>query len=520
MKKISLVLHSISLLIGQGKYQEALEQIKDYEKTSPSDLTLGLNKPGFLIDIGYGLKDHEIVKEGLLLGENNLADKRFDGQRTNTRYNLGNGYLSLYGLTEKGVEAIPQSQNLQKAKEHFRQATLSISDPHLKKQLLVNYGNCLDTLGRGVESLYIYDEALQIDKDFAMAIGNRAKALRFFADISGEYRGVTYGVAYQAIKSIIDNQDLLDIGGLGAKQSFEHELRYIESRFKIKSDLEKELKHSNHPTENLSDFEKFYIDYCSKEKLFLNFHVHLNLGEASITDPVFISMVTKIEDNDSYYHFAKYINQIKEDYAVARLALVQSQYKNNDFDSISNRTTFMYSLDYSQFNLYVGLLKSAFKEAYNVLDKIAVFINDYYKLGLPEDKIYFTTIWQKNGVMRQELLDSKNISLYALYDIYQDFKSNEYVKIQNIRNAAMHRRLVVFDSVLTDWDKKDDKHNIGYETMLSETIKLFRLTKSAIIYLINFVNLEEGRKKPGEGKFIPEVPVDITQFLKTNRVSY
>ena len=513
MNQISQVLHSISLLIGQGKYKEALEQIKDYEKDSTSDLNLKFNKPGFLIDIGYGLRDPEIVKEGLLLGENNLADKRFDGQQTNTRYNLGNGYLSLYGLTEKGVEAIPQSQNLQKAKEHFRQAALSVSDTHLKKQLLVNYGNCLDTLGRGAESLHVYDEALKIDKNFAMAIGNKAKALRLFAEISGEYRGATYGIAYQAIKSIIDNQDLLDIGGPGAKQNLEHELRYIESRFESKSDLEKVLEHPKHATENLSNFEKFYIDFCSKEKLFLNFHVHLNLGEASITDPVFISMVTKIEDNDSYYHFAKYINQIKEDYAVARLSLVQSQYKSDDFDSISNRTTFVYSLDYSQFNLYVGLLKSAFKEAYNVLDKIAVFINDYYKLGLREDKIYFTTIWQKNGVMRQELLESKNISLYALYDIYQDFKSNEYMKIQNIRNAATHRRLVVFDSMLTDWDKKDDKHNIGYETILSETLKLFRLTKSAIIYLINFVNLEEERKKPGEGKFVPEMPVDTTQFL-------
>lgn len=513
MNQINQVLHSISSLIGVGKYQQALEQIKDYEKTNPGDTNLEFNKPGFLIDIGYGLKDQEIVNEGLSLGENNLTYKRFDGQQTNTHYNLGNGYLSLYGLTEKGVEAIPQSQNLQKAKEHFRRAALSVSDQHLKKQLLVNYGNCLDTLGRGAESLYVYDEALQIDKDFSMAIGNKAKALRLFAEISGEYRGATYGVAYQAIKLIIDSQDLLDIGGPGAKQNLEQELRYIESRFKNKSDLEKVLKHPEHATENLSSFEKFYIDFCNNERLFLNFHAHLNLGEASVTDPIFISMVTKIEDNDSFYYFAKYINQIKEDYAVARLSLVQSQYKNDDFDSISNRTTFVNSLDYSQFNLYVGLLKSAFKEAYNILDKIAVFINDYYKLGLSEDKIYFTTIWQKSDAIRQELLESKNISLYALYDIYKDFKSNEYSKIQNIRNAATHRRLVVFDSLLTDWDRKDDKHNIGYETMLSETIKLFRLTKSAIIYLINFVNLEEERKKPGEDKLVPEMPVDTSQFL-------
>ena len=161
--------------------------------------------------------------------------------------------------------------------------------------------------------------------------------------------------------------------------------------------------------------------------------------------------------------------------------------------------------------MYFGLLKSAFKEAYNILDKIAVFINDYYKLGLTEDKIYFTSIWQNDKKIRDKILKSKNISLYALYDICQDFKSDHYKNIQNIRNALVHRKLVIFDSVLTDWDKKDDKHNIGYDTMLSETINLLRLTKSAIIYLINFVNIEENKKR--SNGLIAPMFVDTSQFL-------
>jgi hypothetical protein len=513
MNQISQVLHSISSLIGQGKFQEALEEIKDYEEINPSDINLEFNKPGLLIDIGYGLKDPEIIKEGLSLGEANLINSRFKEQQTNTRYNLGNGYLSLYGLTEKGVKAIPQSENLQKGKEHFRMAAALPSEPHLKKQILVNYGNCLDTLGRGMESLYAYDDALQLDKSFAMAIGNKAKALRVFAEISGQYRGVTYVVAYQLIKSIINNQDLIDIGGHAAKQDFENELKYIESLFKDSSDLKKSLRHHKHSTTHLSDFEKFYVDFCSNEKLFLNFHVHTELGEASVEDPIFISLVTKVTDDDTFYNFAKYINQIKEDYAVARLSLVQLQYKNKDSDQISKRTTFVNTLDYSQFNLYVGMLKSAFKQTYNILDKISFFINDYYRLGLPESKIYFTTIWQKDKKIRQEILDSENISLYALYDIFQDFRSNYYEKIQNIRNTATHRKLVVFDSILTDWDSKNDPTNIGYDTMLSQTIELMRLAKSAIIYLINFVTIEEGKKKPTKAKIILDMPVDTTQFL-------
>ncbi|MCK5332548.1 hypothetical protein KAJ41_01640, partial [Candidatus Parcubacteria bacterium] len=347
----------------------------------------------------------------------------------------------------------------------------------------------------------------------SMAIGNKAQASYFFADISRQYRGAIYLEAYQAIKSIIDKPDLIAIGGLGAKKSFEYELEKIESLFKDKNDLTKKLEHPKYSTVKFSEFEKFYLNFCVKEKLFLNFHIHDDQCESAITDPIFITLITKIEDNDTFYQLAKYINQIKEDYAVARLLLVQSQFKRKDFDSISKRTTFVNTLDYSQFNLYFGLLKSAFKDAYSILDKISVFINDYYKLGLKEKKINFMSIWYCDNCkkIRDEILKSENISLYALCDIYQDFKSDYYKNIRDIRNAITHRRLVIFNSTLVDSNKKDDKHSIGYETMLKETIDLLKLTKSAIIYLINFVNIEENKKR--KNGLIAPMFIDTSQFL-------
>lgn len=505
---------NISFLINQDKFQEALERIKSYEIQYPNDRYLQSNKLGFLVDIGFGLKDKNIIQQGLDIGEQILKYQKDIKFGYLIHYHLANGYLSLCGLAERrsSIEAIPQSENLQKAKLHFREALRLCDDFYIKKQIFVNYGNCLDVLGRGVEAINAYDNALKIDNKFSMAIGNRSKALCFFANISGKYRAAIYLEAYQCIKSIIDNPDLIAIGGLGVKKSFENELNKIESHFKDKKDLTKKLAHSKFSTIKLSEFEKYYLDFCAPKNLFLNFHIHDIQCESAITDPIFISLITKKEESNTFYQLAKYINQIKEDYAIARLLIVQSQFKRDDFDNISKRTTFVNTLDYSQFNLYYGLLKSAFKEAYNILDKIAVFINDYYKLGLAKDKIYFTSIWEKNKKIRDEILKSKNISLYALYDIYQDFKSGHYKNIQNIRNASTHKKLVIFDSVLTDWDKKDDECNIGYDTMLNETINLLKLTKSAIIYLINFVNIEENKKRSNK----PIIPmfVDTSQFLQ------
>lgn len=519
-------IRNIWLLTNEGKYQEALAKLYDCTKNYPDDESLQFNKSGLLIDAGIGLKDVIVVQKGLEAGEHNLQNKRYGKYKTTTLYNLANGYLSLFQLSERdrGIESIPKSPSLQKAKSYFQQALSQDNhlNKQLKKQVLVNYGNCLSTLGRSLEALYVYDEALKLDRNFSMAIANKAKTQKFFADISGQYCAAIYIEAYQAMQSAINQQDLLDTGGSAAKQGFEKELINIESHFKNKDVLKKTLKHSLYETEKLSDFEKFYLSLCSKEKLFLNFHIHHDQCEASITDPIFISLITEVDDDNTFYKYAKYINQIKEDYAVARLLFVQSQYKREDFDNISKRTTFVYSLDYSQFNLYIGLLKSSFKEAYNILDKIAVFINDYYELNFPEEDVYFTSvknrkksqpisIWEENKIIRNEILQSKNISLYALYDIFIDFQSGKYREIQKIRNALTHRKLVIFDATSTDKNKEYSNDSIGYYTMLDKTIDVMRLAKSAIVYLVNFVNMEENRKK-GRGKTI-QITADTSQFL-------
>lgn len=510
-------LKGISSLIIQGQFKEALLRIENYEKQYPSDKTIHVNKSGFLVDIGFGLHDKKLVQQGLDIGEQYLVSSKKIKYESIIHYNLANGYLSLFGLNERGlgIEAIPQSVNLQKAKSHFRNAIrlCDYHDPNNEKQTWVNYGNCLDTLGRGVEALYAYDEALKIDNKFSMAIGNRAKALRFFADISGVYRSAVYIQAYQDLKAIINNDDLKVIGGLRAKESFKKEMQKIENMTKDKEVLAKKITHHKYDSIGLSEFEIFYLDFCIKEKLFLNFHIHEDKCDASIHDPIFINLITKLEDNITFFKLAKQINQIKEDYATARLLLVQSQFRRQDIDNISKRTTFVNTLDYSQFNLYRGLLKAAFKEAFNILDKVSVFINDYLKLGIPEERIYFTSIWYCNNCkkMKEEILSSRNISMYALYDIYQDFKSGYYEKIKNIRDALIHRRLVIYESLPTPRDKNDAKHNVSYSEMLSETISLLRMVKSAIIYLINYVNIEENKKR--QGGPIAKMFVDTEQYL-------
>ena len=267
----------------------------------------------------------------------------------------------------------------------------------------------------------------------------------------------------------------------------------------------------------LSDFEKFYIRFCIKHKLFLNFHIHDDTCEAAIHDPIFISITTPIDDTTTFFKLARYINQIKEDYAVARLLLVQSQLRSDAFDRISERTTFINPLDSSQTNIYTGLLKSAYKEAFNILDKISVFLNKYYNLGLKQNSVYFDTIWvkdkKKDTSIREDILNAENMSLYALYDIFRDFQSGYYQSLKEIRHALTHRQLTIFESCMVGIKNDGDLLSIESDEMLQQTIQLMRLVKAAIIYLINAVTLEEGKKQRNTGK-IATMRVATTQFGK------
>jgi hypothetical protein len=513
---IKTMLDSTLSFIEQGNTNEAYKLIEEFENNCGNDNTYTFCSPAFWIDIGTVLKDHVMVKKGVDIGENLLKDLTFVRYKSTLHYNVANGYTSLFEMIDwkSGNIDIPKSINLQKVKEHFRIVLSYIDgqDANFKIQVLVNYANCLDTLGRCLESLDIYDEALEIDNTFSMAIANRAKAMKFFAEVSGHYRGPIYVEAYQAIRSVINDPNLIKIGGLRAKIGFKKEMEFIESLFKDKTMLDQQLTHHNYDDKGFSDFEKFYIDFCSRENLFLNFHIHHTKCQGAIEDPIFIRIITKANENNKFYNLAKRINQIKEDYATSRLLLVQSLYRKEDIDNLSKLTLYANCSDYSQFNLYMGLLKSSFSEAYNVLDKIAVFINDYYDMGIPQNHIYFASIWHKNNIIRDELLQTKNISLFALYDIYQDFLSGEYSKIQNIRNSLTHRRLVIYDSTLAKWDNIDDDCNIGYNSMFESTIFLLRLVKASVIYLINFVNIKEAKKRKGKEAIIT-IPVSTSQYI-------
>ncbi len=496
MVKAEEAREKIYSLIDKGEFNESKKCLSDLDKELSEDIHFRVWRIGALAEICQGLDDEDTLVNCI---RKNKPFKKHKHKKLNPYLlmELSNANMSLFVIRRRKAGNFPIRDNsLQNAKKNLREAiqTADRKDIPFLASLWVNYGNCLDTLGRGLEAMYVYDNALKLQPDHTMAIGNKAMALRHFANISGAHYIEMNQIAREMLLSAIGRNDITPF----ARRSFAKSVQTIEEIFSEHPEL-LERKPNHKPRNNKKDtiFERLYYDFCSTHKIFLNLHVHEDSCESSMLDDVSISLILAIEDQQTYPKLANFLNQIKQDYATARLILVQSQFTDKAISRISGRTVYTDTLEYCEFSLQNGLLENAYKGAYDILDKIAGFINEYLGIGLEKVQfdagasIHWKSIWVcKDGKTREAIMNADNMSLYALYDIFQDFESGHFERFKEIRNSLTHRRLKVHI-----WTCNDDLDSTSQEELKAQAIELMKLVKSAIIYLINFIFIEEEKKR-------------------------
>lgn len=468
-------------------FDAALDKVRHFKNSYPA---YQLSIIGCLIDIGSIKQQRSLIEEAISIYESH-SNSDLPGY---LYYNAANGYLSLFHMTlDEGTGYFEGGKYALKAIELFRRA--SQSEPNV----LTNYANALDEIGRPIEAIKSYDNALKIDGNFGMALGNKALAIRKLAVIS-QYQGAYLIYAYQHYKKALEHEVSIRMyADDKVITTFKKEMAYIESLFKDEPKrLDVDL---THPAlkQKASKFVKHYTDFCLSNDLYINLHFFSNITSASIGDTLGVNFVDKkpLKVADDLNDLAFRLNEIKEAYIGARLSLVQSQYINNDFSNISMQTLIINPLDYSVSNIYTSYLKMAFKEAFSVLDKIAIFLNHYLELGYDENnrRLSYHSVWYKNLDRNNDVnegFDVHDANLFGLYSLLQDIRSSEF---DEIRNALTHRYVRLFRSMSV-------KDEYDYEDFVGKTIDLMGQIKCAIIYLHNFINTHENSKKSPEDRLI------------------
>ena len=393
-----------------------------------------------------------------------------------------------------------------------------MEDSFTTSQIWVNLGNCFNTLGRVLDALECYEKAIALEPNHGMALGNKGAGLYYYATVAGEHQGTFLREAYSLLAQAFEKGVNTE-----AVPYFNNYLEEIKRRFKGREHvLENQPKYPGISSKGDSEIEKFSSKFCLDNKLYLNICNYCQQCDAAFGDTAVIRKMivplTKHNDkdwlkDDQYLRLSRYLNQIKQDYVTARFMLMLSRYKELNLDFVHRRVKIIDTLDYNLHNTYVELVKVSFKGFYGVLDKVAYFINDYLRLGIPDRRVSFGAVWYqslRDKTIREQILATESFSLNALFSLHQDFEDGEFKNLRLTRDALTHR----FVNVKLFHDKEDIE-NMSESSLISLTFELARATRNAILYLLQFVHTEEVKKERESTEFVPTLYAqEISDDLK------
>ncbi|WP_407144555.1 LA2681 family HEPN domain-containing protein [Marinilactibacillus psychrotolerans] len=379
-------------------------------------------------------------------------------------------------------------------------------------QIGVNYGNILSQCGRYVKSINNLNEIL--DMEFPMAIGNLALKIVDYSYYDKSNHEIMLYYAFQLLRKVLDEKVSYP------EREYAQSLFYnYSNRIKnyICSDyLEQELSLTEYlnPIENMSDEEKKYRTWIGNNGLALNQLNDVFFEMQVGYDPLHLpTMIENIEDS----RFPKYhgiFNQIKQEYASARFWAYEGLTDRNTH--FSDKEVFLVNtLDYPIYGIGIEKVKAAYRSIYSIFDKIAYFLNKYFKLKIPDGTISFVNLWYKDvrkNKRREEIqkILQENYALNGLWWIYKDLRNKTVYedkhidpllkKISNVRNAMEHRYLKILDYYEDGLNNNDERfdefaYNISFQEFEKLTVELLKLTRESIIQLTMIIEIEESKKK-------------------------
>ncbi len=494
-------------------YNEAIEYAEQIEESINNEPYNNIISSGIYIDAGFFKGSQEKVKHGINLIEDVLDVLDVTDQLSQSiYYNLGNGYSNLFKLIKRNNKfyGIFSNSELDKSLKFYRLSEQSKQiDKYCTVQNYVNLGNTLDMMGRHIEAINYYNKALSINKNFGMALGNKGIALKYYSRITGDNWPIYYREAYNLLKEAIKKQVNIE-----AENTFLKHIKNIEENIDIKK-IKTEQKKIDIKTSN--DFEEFLERYCIKNNLYLNICSVCQKCSKSISDNIIIrKMIVPINDDennmedDLFLRLSSFMNEIKENYVGARYLLVRARYKKDNINYVDKKVKIINTLDYTIQNIYVQLLKFAFKNMYDILDKLSIFLNEYLNLEKNENHVSFNNMWFKKKDINKKIIETRNYNLNALYKTYIDIKDGRYEELKQIRHALTHRYLNI-----KMFGENNSKKDMTEEYLVDKTIEVCRLVRNCIIYLISFVDEEENKKEKASRNtplvplYVEEVPDDL-----------
>jgi len=495
------IVAGIQDLITTGRAGEALARVSEidaFERDNPA--MVRILKGMLLADIAEDLGDGALARQAVLLQETLESARLPKTARALHWYNLGKSHDVCYDLRKipAGVKRSLDG-DFAEAKRCYRAAmALGSPSPKSKAALYTNYGSLLRTVGRHVEEIEAYDEALKAVPDFAMALWHKGKGLRWYARlVERPTKRSALLEAWYLIKRSLEVG--LEPGRQAKAEKELAELGRILGQPKPPAE-----KHTEHIAD--SDVEATYIKFCVENRLYL--HPCLVHAHEAYRDPLSVRFPTSVK-GEFFELRSDSLALIKQEYIAARFLLFCYRFKQPDL-SFVDRGTHLPSVQQGNGQIYVQLLILSFRAAYAILDKIAFFANKYCGLGQKEKGVYFgEKLFVAGGALRPELGKYDGPQLAALFDLAREFSKDQPLHpLRDLRHKLEHRCVTVRRAQNSEGEDGSSGSEGGRTHVIpadrltdndlyENTLRLLRAVRAAVFYLFYFVRKSDEPKFAG-----------------------
>ncbi len=465
------------------------------------DLTLVATQ----IDESCEAKDAAELKRLIETCETALVDAN-GSDRVDLNYFIANAYSVLWQIrseTEgpwewKAHEVIQEIFALRRA---IAEPEFERSEPVRQCQIRTNLANNLSTLGRSVEAIEEYSKVLGIDANFALALGNRAYAITTYSWYLYDHghQSIMLNCAMNDYRCSLQPTAFWD-SGFDAKAADQFSGKMIE----IKTYLD------GVGFDDGFDLSSFSMGETPNEieyrRWCLSNHLFLNPLNDVMEEPIVATDVLHLPSHsytiEEEARLPALYNILKQEFVSARFHLFMS--REMDEDHFADRDVLLFdSLDYGQFDFRTEQLKLAFRSAYSIFDKIALFLNDYFAVGLAAKQVSFRQIWEsqvKGGKieLRDAFVGSENLPLRGMYFLAKDFFDDDFIEsaspdakgLAELRNFVEHRFLTLTEIGEAQLDDTQHRH-VPREEFYRKTLRLLKMARSSLIYLSMAMQREE-----------------------------
>jgi len=460
-----------------------------------------------------GLEIDAAIEEGNVSALNELidrCDKALESEDSQNRaiifFFKANCYSSLGSMQSSDPDYMWSWQQDDKVQEilSLRRAVsdpeFSNLDPIFQCKILTNLGNSLNQFGRFIAAIQVWDSALSLVPNLAMALGSKGAGLTHYARNLYDYghAGILVAHAVDNLRDAISKGALWDSGlHTEAEDYFRVNFNSAEGYLeKIEYNFEFDL--DQWPIgENKREVK--YRTWCLENGLFLS---PLNdVCRKSVSARDVLHLPSHKYNINEERRFPNYYNALKQEYVTARFMLFESFDCENEH--ISDKDVLLLNgFDGVQFGYRSEQLKTAYRLAYSLFDKIALFLNEYYEIGLKASAVSFRRIWGQTKNKTFELYPcfegSKNWPLRGLYYLSKDLFDADFVdvalpeakELAGLRNRTEHRYLSL-QEYAAPVENTDIQLYITIDDFQLKTLRIVSMAREALVYLSLAMHREE-----------------------------